>query len=323
MTHRMKHPAALTLILLCVIALVPGALAQADKPLKTKGGFVTTSDRIKIHYVEAGTRRSSERLATPPSSARSFVLVPDPAILLVPGFTMPAWIWEKQITYFAKTHRVVVMDPRSQGESTQTAEGLYPAARARDIKAVVDQLKLAPVVLVGSSMGVIELVSYVDQFGTDGVAGLVFVDGTPGSDYSVNEYKGWLGYFASFQKDRRKYTEELAQYLFKQPQSEDYLKRITEAALRTPTNSALALQVGTMAADNRPALAKIDKPTLIVIPPGSLFQAANEDMQKRIAGSRLEVIENAGHLLFVDQPDRFNCLFADFLTSLAPPSSTQ
>ena len=323
MTHRMKHPAALTLILLCVIALAPGALAQADKPLKTKGGFVTTSDGIKIHYIEAGIRRSSERLATPPSSARPFVLVLDPAILLVPGMTMPGWIWEKQIAYFAKTHRVMAMDPRSQGESTQTAEGLYPAARARDIKAVVDQLKLAPVVLVGSSMGVTELVSYVDQFGTDGVTGLVFVDGTPGSDLSPNEWKVMLGNFASFQKDRRKYYEELSHSVFKQPQSEDYLKRITEAALRMPINSALALWIGTMAVDNRPALAKIDKPTLIVIPPGSAYQAANEDMQKRIAGSRLEVMENAGHVLFVDQPDRFNSLLADFLKSLAQPSSTQ
>ena len=29
-------------------------------------------------------------------------------------------------------------------------------------------------------MGVIELAAYVDQFGTDGVAGFVFVDGTAG-----------------------------------------------------------------------------------------------------------------------------------------------
>ncbi len=63
-------------------------------------------------------------------------------------------MWEKQITHFAKTHRVVAMDPRAQGESSQTTEGLYPAVRARDIKGVVDQLKLAPVVLVGHSMGV-------------------------------------------------------------------------------------------------------------------------------------------------------------------------
>ncbi|MDA2914595.1 alpha/beta hydrolase, partial [Acidobacteriia bacterium AH_259_A11_L15] len=53
---------------------------------------------------------------------------------------MPAWIWEHQIEHFSKHYRVVAMDPRSQGESEQTTEGHYPAARARDIKAVVDAL---------------------------------------------------------------------------------------------------------------------------------------------------------------------------------------
>jgi hypothetical protein len=50
----MKHPVALALILLGVIALAPGALAPADKPLKTQGGLVTSADAVKIHYIEAG-----------------------------------------------------------------------------------------------------------------------------------------------------------------------------------------------------------------------------------------------------------------------------
>src|SRR3989304_3120188 len=146
--------------LVCCVSAV-SAHAGAYKVPGTKDGFVTTPDGVKIHYVEAGTGQ---------------------AILFVPGWTMPAWIWEKQIAHFSKTHRVVAMDPRSQGESQQTTEGHYPAARARDIKAVVDRLKLAPVVLVGWSMGVTEIASYVDQFGTADLAGLVLVDGIAGSD---------------------------------------------------------------------------------------------------------------------------------------------
>lgn len=119
----------------------------------------------RIHYLEAGK---------------------GPAILFVQGWVIPGWIWEKQIAHFAKRHRVVAMDPRSTGESSQTAEGLYPAAQARDIQAVVDQLKLAPVVLVGLSMGANYLAAYVDQFGTDTLARLVFVDGWAGRDYDPN-----------------------------------------------------------------------------------------------------------------------------------------
>ena len=106
-----------------------------------------------------------------------------PTILFVPGWMTPGWIWEHQIAHFAKNYRVVAMDPRSQGESSKPSEGHYPAARARDIKSLVDQLKLAPVVLVAYTSGVTEAVSYVDQFGTETLAGLVLVNGIAGRDY--------------------------------------------------------------------------------------------------------------------------------------------
>ena len=91
---------------------------------------------------------------------------PSPTVLFVPGWTMPAEIWARQLTDLQTMYRVVAMDPRAQGQSSAAADGLYPAGRARDIKAVVDQLELAPVVVVGWSMAVNEVAAYVDQFGT-------------------------------------------------------------------------------------------------------------------------------------------------------------
>jgi non-heme chloroperoxidase len=278
--------------------LAPWARAQAEKPTATKSGFVTSADGAKIHYIEAGKGS---------------------AILFVPGWTAPAWIWEKQITHFAEAHRVVAMDPRSQGESSQTAEGLYPAARARDIKAVVDQLKLAPVVLVGWSMGAAELAAYVDQFGTDTLAGLVFVDGWAGRDYDPNTLPSMFQWVPGFQKDRPKWTEDFVRsnYLFKKPQSEEYVKRLTNALLQTPTNSAIAIWLGYFVSDFRPALAKIDKPTLIIVAAQGLCGGVCEDMQKHIRGSRLEVLENVGHALFVDEAERFNSLLENFMSGLS------
>lgn len=275
----------------------PHSGTQVEKSAATKSGFVTPVDGAKIHYIEAGK---------------------GPAILFVPGWTVPGWIWEKQIAHFAQTHRVVAMDPRSQGESSQTAEGLYPAARARDIKAVVDQLKLAPVVLVGWSTGAAELAAYVDQFGTDTLVALVFVDGWAGSDYDPSTLPNMFQWVPSFQKDRRKFTEDFlhSTYMFKKPQPEAYLKRLTEAMLKTPTNSAMAIWLGYIASDFRPALARIDKPTFIIASAGGPCGGRCEDMQKRIRGSHLEIMENVGHALFVDASERFNSVLGNFINSL-------
>src|SRR5687767_7987138 len=103
-----------TIVALCSIHPLPG---RAQGPDAWNEGFVKTPDGLNIHYLEAGA---------------------GPALVFVPGWTMPADIWEHQIAHFSQRYRVVAMDPRSQGESSRATEGHYSAARARDIKAVID-----------------------------------------------------------------------------------------------------------------------------------------------------------------------------------------
>ncbi len=228
---------------------------------------------------------------------------------------MPGWIWGRQIEHFSSTHRVVAMDPRCQGESSQTDEGLSPAVRARDIKAVVDRLHLAPVVLVGWSMAVGEIASYVDQFGTKDIAGIVFVDDVPGADVAPAVYKDLMEFIAGFVQERRGNGDKFVRSFFKKPQPEEYLKRVVEASLKTPTNTAVALLVGKFGTDLRPALKKIDKPTLIVAAKSGFLDLIRA-IQPQIPGSRLEVFDDAGHALFVDDADRFNALLGEFLRNL-------
>jgi non-heme chloroperoxidase len=140
----------LTILLFCTLS---GPLAAAQA---TKSAFIKTSDGIRIHYVEAGQGR---------------------AIVFIPGWMMPEWIWQKQIDELSKKYRVIAVDPRSQGESDKPTYGHLPETRARDYKELVDQLGLKQPVLVGWSMGCGELLSYVEQFGEDGIGGLVLVDG--------------------------------------------------------------------------------------------------------------------------------------------------
>lgn len=293
---RSTKPLRQTALVSAAIALFAALLfAQTYKPAGTQSGFVATPDGVKIHYLEAGRGK---------------------AILFIPGWTMPAWIWEPQITYFSKGYHVVAMDPRSQGESSKPSEGDYPAARARDIKAVVDQLRLAPVVLVGWSMGVSEIAAYVDQFGTASIAGLVLVDGVAGG-FDPKMTSGSISWVGPMQRDRSKFTADFLRSMFKKPQSDEYLNRLTQAALETPTDTAVALFIGMFTADNRPALAKVDKPTLIVIAAGeSSMQPMYDDMQKRISNSRLEILDGVGHALFVDDAAHFNRVLSEFLSGL-------
>ncbi len=227
---------------------------------------------------------------------------------------MPADIWEYQIRYFSRRHRVVAMEPRSYGLSSQTTEGNYPEAHARDVQAVLDRLQLRPAVLVGWSLGVDDVLAYIDQFGTDGVPALVLVDELLVFQRDSDFMKGYFDFSWNLQEDRPAATAKFVREMYKKPQTEEYLQRITTEAMHTPTNTAIALLDAWVAHDRAPMLAKVDKPTLIVASSygGDLPLKSQKDMQGRIRGSRLEFFEDASHALFVDDADRFNALLNDF-----------
>jgi non-heme chloroperoxidase len=309
----------------CVAAHPASAGVKDKKPAAVKSGFITTPDGVKIHYLEAGRSANVESaqvgnpLPADVKPTKGNIAVTGahnfPSLLFVPGWTMPAWIWENQISYFSKDYRVIAMDPRSQGESAQTSDGLFPAARARDIKAIVTQLHLAPVVIVSWSMAVVETMSYIDQFGTGDFAGFVFVDNDAGGHLPGDADQDF-GLLKGILEDREKATNGFIRDLnFKKPQAEEYLHRMIQASLRVPTNTAVALLVGYFVADYRSVLPKIDKPS-IVCAAKTGYMSTIVDMQKQIHGSQLEVFDGAGHALFVDNADQFNSLLEEFLLDL-------
>jgi non-heme chloroperoxidase len=309
-----------------VVLAIFAALATCVRAQGVKGGTVTASDGVRIHYIEegqtfrtqsaevgaplpAGTKRTKGEVARN-ADARGV------SILFVPGWTMPAWIYQKQLDGLSKTRRVVAMDPRSQGESTRTTEGLYPAQMARDIHSVIEQLHLAPVVIVGWSMGVVETMAYVDQFGTGGVSGLVLID-NPAGGTLPGEEKFQLDMLKGVLEQRKETTEYFVRKIqFKKPQPEDFVVKVIASALTVPTSDAVALLVGAFTADYRPTLAKIDVPVMVCAAKPSEDYDRIAAMAKAIKGAQLVDFEGDGHALFVDEAEKFNQEMEDFLLDL-------
>ncbi len=264
-------------------------------------GFVDNNG-VKIHYVQKNAGESNK-----------------PSLLFVPGLSMPGWIFEKQLDYFCSSYTVVAMDPRSQGKSSQTTEGQYALARAGDIKAVVEGLKMAPVVLIGWSISVPEIVAYIDHYGSEGIPGIVMIDGLVGLDMCSEHFKDTVDWIYLFQIDRQKNTERFIRGLFKQSQSAEYIAELTKASCITPTTTFVTLAYNTYSKDYRYVLKGIDKPTLVISCDGE-YQNLMRKMSRSIPNSQFEIVDHAGHALFVDQPERFNELLEEFLAPLSKNS---
>ena len=280
----------LTILLLCIFS-GPRVIAQT-----TKSGFIKTSDGIRIHYVEAGEGR---------------------AIVFIPGWMMPGWIWQKQVDELSKKYRVIAVDPRSQGESDKPTYGHLPETRARDYKELVDQLGLKHPVLVGWSMGCGELLSYVEQFGEDGISGLVLVDGLIPANQNpeiVSVLSQWTN---QLQQDRQKEADVFVRAMYKKPQPEDYILKVKQATLEVPTDTAVALIYNMISdTDFSYAFARINRRMLFAYEPAL---QPNADFLKAKLGDKiqLERFDGDGHALFVDDPVKFNIVIDKFVQSLS------
>ena len=261
-----------------------------------KDGFFKTSDGVRIHYLESGTG--------------------DRSVVFIPGWTMPAWIWQKQIDEFSKRAHVIAIDPRSQGESDKPTFGHLPETRARDYKELVDQLSLKRPVLVGWSMACGELMKYVEQFGGDDIGGLVLVDGFLSEKPSPEMFTAMSGWMNQLQQDRRKQADGFVRSMFKKAQPEDYLNRIIDASIQVPADTAVVLIYNMIAAPNLTAgLGRITRPVLFTYQPQTQPTA---DLLKSKLGDKVQLVrfEGDGHALFLDEPDKFNAVLEHFLQGL-------
>ena len=281
---RATHYVLLFLSLLLVSPALHGAASVKD-------GSFTTSDGVKLHYLESGAGST---------------------ILFVPGWTMPAEIWQPQIEYFSKTYHVVAVDPRSQGASDKPAEGNYPSRRAQDYRELIDHLGGSPVVLVGWSLAVHEALTYVEMYGTDKLSALVLVDLNVYTPSTQEERDRRYTMLHNFQADRKQFAATFVRGMYHKPQTEQYLESVIAASLKTPTNSAVAMLAEyAVKNDLRPALPKLNIPVLAAMTENNRSSA--ELITSAVPGSQAEVFEDAGHCLFVDDADRFDTVLATFL----------
>src|SRR5215813_5245954 len=133
------------------------ALAVVAAPPITEG-TTTVAPGVTLHYLESGPRKS------------------DRALVLIPGWRLPAFLWNEQLQHFGATERVIAIDSRSQGPSTKTTEGNSPESRAKDLEAVLTNLGITHATLVGWSQGANDVAAYLGAYGTAKVDRVVFVD---------------------------------------------------------------------------------------------------------------------------------------------------
>lgn len=214
------------------IALLAAAIFAAFT-IPAHAEYVKLSDDLTIHYETSGQG--------------------DQVILFVPGWTMSADVFQKQMAHFAdsKTYKFISYDPRSQGLSTHTSEGNFYEQHGRDLALFIEKLGLKNIILGGWSCGGFDILSYVHQYGSSNLKGFIMIDAAPaglGADntkdwvwYNQDDHDGFRAYFTQGPLlDREKNNKEFAEWMVEKTTPE-YMEWITRISNQTSSGTAALL----------------------------------------------------------------------------------
>lgn len=248
-----------------------------------------TSDGVRLHYIDEGHGRT---------------------IVFVPGWTMPAWIWEAQIADFSRHFRVIAFDPRGQGESEASRDGYEPQRRGQDIAELLRDLGPQPVLLVGWSLGVLDALAYLHAEGDARLAGLVLVDNSVGEEPPPLPMHHAAASARVLTREAR--MRLFVRSMFAHPQPAAWIDRLTAACLRTPEDAAVALlNYPEPRSFWKASVYATARPVLYVVTPRFAGQA--ENLRRHHPTAEAVVMQGVGHALFVDDPGRFDALLNDFI----------
>ncbi len=289
-----RRASAIARFMICVLALavtLPPALGQS-LPQTPRGNFLDL-DGSKIYYEECGTG-------------------PEAVLLIHDGIAHSA-VWDGVWPAFCKQFHTIRYDRRGYGRSPVTTQ---PYFETDDLQALLRHSQIKRAMLVGSSHGgalainfTLEHPALVEQLVLVGAV----VDGYGFSDHFLmrtmkNEapmqksdvpglITNWVNDKYVLAADHAEAKKKLSEILTASPQD------LTHDDMARPTRPAVA------------RLGEIRVPTLILVGDQDIpdVHAHAGVIENGIPNSRRVVVEDAGHLMYLEKPDEFSRLVSTFL----------
>ncbi|KAK9835967.1 hypothetical protein WJX81_002235 [Elliptochloris bilobata] len=268
-----------------------------------KEAFITTNDGVKVAYQCFGSE--------------------GPVVVLLHGWSGSRHYYDRNTHEIGKSCRVYAVDLRFHGSSGRPEWGYHVARLAADLHDLLQILDLWDATVVGSSMGASVIWAYIELFGHQHLGKLVFVDQTPLQNNAEDWRLGSLGCYDAASLARLQTTLRLDFGAVARGNLAACLARPLDAsiqrALCDETRRACPDALSRLMADHtqldwRPMLPRIRVPCLNLIGRQSAVfpWQGTEVVGRLVPACRTVVFENCGHWLYLEQPQTFNKLVAEF-----------
>jgi non-heme chloroperoxidase len=244
-------------------------------------------------------------------------------VVFVSAWALSSKMWTYQIAHLdGHGIRCIAFDRRGHGRSDIPGTGYDLDTFADDLAAVIEQLDLRDVVLVGMSNGANEILHYIGRHGSGRISGIALLGpttpfvlrtednphGAP-KEHFEQLWQTWSSDFPKWVEDNKLpfFTPETS------PQMMDWLVNML---LEVPLPVAIATNRAAISTDLRPVLAKIDRPVLILH--GDKDASAPLEFTGRptaagIKGAVLKVYPGGPHGLFITHMREVNADLLAFI----------
>ncbi len=236
------------------------------------------------------------------------------AIILLHGFPFDKTMWDAQVKLFSSSYRMLPVDIRGFGQFTDEESTFSIELFADDLLQMMDSMDIKKAILCGLSMGGFIALKAMEQF-PDRFEALILCDTQCIADTKeVREKRN-----EAIKDIEANGADAFKKAFLKKVFHKDILEDVRRVVF---ANSDHVITRGLTALAERSetcsTLADITIPTLIICGREDEVTplAQSEAMHAAIKGSVLRVIDEAGHLSNLEQPEEFNRHMMEFLETL-------
>ncbi|MCW2757211.1 MAG: hypothetical protein JWO46_957 [Nocardioidaceae bacterium] len=252
-------------------------------------------------------------------------------LVMLTGWSQTQAMYDRLVAEIGDQYRVVTYDHRNHGESGRSDNGARIASLSTDLDELLDHLDITKAHMLGHSMGVSVLLSYIDLHGTSRISSLVLID-----QPSVCALVPWLtaddaaevGAILDFQggadfsqaivgDDAAAARRAFLVGMLTPDIPSDDLEWMYAENLKLEMPFGTRLLVDHLFQDWRDVLPRIDVPTLVTGGEVShVVPSSQEWSASQIPGADLHVFsreDGGGHFPFFEAPKAFAKVLTDFL----------
>jgi len=242
-------------------------------------------------------------------------------IIFLHGYPFDKTMWQGQLGFLQSYYRLISCDIRGFGKSKDENSSLNIDLFANDLAQFMDKLSINKAIICGLSMGGFIALNAMKKF-PERFEGLILCDTQCIADTAEVKEKRYKTIEKIKSEGVTSFNEGFIKSVFAKDSFDNKKELVKNLHNVVFSNSEHIITMGLTALAERSetcsTLDEITIPTLIICGREDEVTplAQSEFMNEKIKGSILHVIDNAGHVSNLEQPDEFNKHIIDFLTTL-------